>query len=73
MKIEFTTECENDDLTNVNVARAIIEHKTTYFNKFLNREQTSETFGIEDLEEIACHLIVYCRFEKIRNGFEENE
>lgn len=73
MKIEFTTDDANDDLTNINVAKAIIEHESTYFNKFLNKEQKTKTFGIEDLEEIACHLLTYCRFEKIRNGFKENE
>lgn len=68
MKIEFHSNSDIDGLSNINVAKALIEHESTYHNRILDRVQTSSTFEVEDLEEIANHLLVYCKYEKIRNG-----
>lgn len=69
MTIEFNSSGDDDRLTSINVAKALIEHETPYTN-FLKEESIRSTFSIADLEEIANHLLNYCKYEKIRNGEE---
>lgn len=71
MKIEFIANSDTDNLTNINIAKALIEHKQIYHNPIFKRDCESDTFEVEDLEEIANHLLVYCKAERKRNGFEE--
>lgn len=72
MKIEFiASEDINDQLTNINVAKSLIEHETIYHNTIFNLDRTDNTFDIEDLEEIANHILVYCKAERIRQGYTE--
>lgn len=73
MKIEFASSGDsNDKLISIDVAKALIEHESTYTN-FLGLEQIDSTFSIEDLEEIANHLLVYCKCERMRNGYTEEQ
>lgn len=65
MKIEFISSGDtSDQLTNINVAKALIEHETSFHNRILNREETTETFDVDDLDEIANYLLVYCKFRR---------
>ena len=66
MKIEFHSSGDDDLLTCINVAGALIEHTTTMHNKFLDQDFSNTTFGVEDLEEIANHLLSYCKSERKR-------
>lgn len=71
MTIEFKGNSDIDNLTNINVAKALIEHKSNYHNPILDRECQTATFEVEDLEEIANHLLVYCKAERKRNGYDD--
>lgn len=71
MKIDFTSNSDDDTLTNINVAKALIEHTSIYYNPILQADRETATFEVEDLEEIANHLLVYCKYERLRCG--ENE
>lgn len=64
MKINFECECDDEPISNINVARALIEdmRESTLFG--IN--YTSPTFDIIDLEEIADHLYDYCRSRRKR-------
>ena len=74
MKIEFISNGDiNDQLTNINVAKSLIEHETTYFNELFKKEWTTATFEVEDLEEIASHLLTYCKYERMRQGYSEEQ
>lgn len=74
MKIEFTCDgSTTDQLTNINVAKSLIEHETNYFNELVNRETVTATFEVEDLEEIANHILVYCKAERVRCGYIEEQ
>lgn len=72
MTIDFNSNGNiEDQLTNINVAKALIEHKHKYFHKIVNIEREIATFEVEDLEEIANHLLVYCNAERKRNGYDD--
>lgn len=74
MKIEFIVSDDiNDQLTNINVAKSLIEHTTTYHHTIFNKEMTDNTFDIDDLEEIANHILVYCKAERVRRGHTEEQ
>ena len=74
MKIEFNSSGDiNDQLTNINVAKSLIEHETIYFNELLKIETTTATFEVEDLEEIANHLLTYCKYKRMRQGYTEEQ
>lgn len=74
MKIEFIASDDiNDQLTNINVAKSLIEHETTYHHTIFNTDRTDNTFDIDDLEEIANHILVYCKAERIRQGYREEQ
>ena len=74
MKIEFISNGDiNDQLTNINVAKSLIEHETTYFSGLFKKEMTTATFEVEDLEEIASHLLTYCKYERMRQGYSEEQ
>ena len=73
MKITFETDDATEELTSINVASALISHQSKY-SGFMNiTEFKAETFEIEDLEEIANHLLVYCKCERERRGFKEQK
>ena len=74
MKIEFISNGDiNDQLTNINVAKSLIEHETIYFNELLKSKRKTATFEVEDLEEIASHLLTYCKYERMRQGYSEDQ
>lgn len=70
MKIKFEADSDSDNMTNINVAKALIEHKSNYYNSLLDRECKTATLEVEDLEEIAEYLLVYCKAERKRNGYD---
>lgn len=72
MRIEFKANSDIDKKTNINVAQALIEHESNYHDPISNRECQTATFEVEDLEEIANHLLVYCKAERKRNGYDDN-
>ena len=67
MKINFISEHE-EALTPIEVANALITHTTHYeANKYIPSILTEgdyQTFDAEDLEQIAEHLLVYCKHNK---------
>lgn len=71
MKIEFIAEADIDNLTSINAAKALIEHTSIHHNSLVNKDFEHQTFEIEDLEEIAEHLLVYCKAERKRNGYDD--
>lgn len=72
MKIEFHSSGDiNDQLTNINVSKALIEHESTYH--VFGMDNIGSTFEVEDLEEIANHLLVYCKYERMRNSYTEEQ
>lgn len=74
MKIEFIASDDiNDQLTNINVAKSLIEHETRFYSKAFKREEVMITFEVEDLEEIANHIMVYCKAERVRQGCREEQ
>lgn len=74
MNIEFHCSSDySDRITAINVAKSLIEHETTYHHTIFNKDITENTFDIEDLEEIANHILVYCKAERVRNGFREKQ
>lgn len=66
MKIEFHSSGDGDELTCINVASALINHSTTRHNKFFDMDCTNNTFDVDDLEEIANHLLAFCKAERKR-------
>ena len=48
-----------------------VEKETIYFNEILKRDTVTATFEVEDLEEIANHLLTYCKYERMRQGYTE--
>lgn len=71
MQIEFKKNDE-ENLTPIVVANALIEHTTQYkpsgmFGEMfggLLKEEEIETFNVAELREIAEHLLVYCEYHK---------
>lgn len=71
MKIEFIAGADADYLTSINVAKALIEHTSTHHNSLFNKDLENKTFSVDDLEEIAEHLLTYCKAERKRNGYDD--
>jgi len=72
MKIKFEMN-EEENLTPIVVANALIEHTTKYkpsgMFSGLFKEEEIQTFSAAELQEIAEHLMVYCEYR--REGEEE--
>ena len=64
MIISFELNEHEEEITPIKVAEALIESKRNYESIFSNKIMETERFEVFELEEIAGHLLVYCKSKR---------